>query len=178
MLLVSYVETAAYSRQFTKDHGVPPTSMSKVHHLRSVAGALIARDERFELGHDYLDYGRIEITDVDTGEVLVLRSDAAAQIDLGRNRLFDATRYIRSNARLLVFKFQPQGLDLAVAGARRLRGRRRLVATGEPVFIGTWGYDHQGPSGPTRDGRLFDQGAADAFNELGGVSDLGEEKGL
>lgn len=178
LLVTSYLETLAFSRQFASDHdGRPPTLMAKVHHLRSVVGAQVHSDDRYELGEEYVDYGRIAITEVETGDCYVLRSEAATAIEKNRNqlRLFDVPNYIHTAETLLVHRFHKKGVNLSVVGARRLPGRSHLEAIGDPTFVGTWPFAGAGGPGSAPLGKSFDQGLADPFTELGIVDELGEE---
>lgn len=170
-MLLAYNETAIGSRAFRDKWGQPPTLMAKVHDLLSIMQALLNQDDRYSLGQEYSEYGRVQLTDLATSETYVLRSDAAVSIERRQRQntaLFDSARYLKTDTTLLIHKFHETGLDLAVAGARHLEGKRHLEATGSPTHIGTWLL----ATPPTT--RPFDQGSDDAFDELGSMDNLGE----
>lgn len=170
LLVHAYLETAGFSRDFLEEYGQPPTMLTKVHFLRSVAQASVAQDDRFILGEPWAEFGRVLIEERDTKRRCVLRSDSAVQIESSKreNTLFDSSRYLRSEVELLVYNFHRDGLDLAIAGTRQEISRTRLEATGPPTYIGTWPFVSDDP-GP------FNQRDADAFNDVGKI-DLGEEE--
>lgn len=173
-MVSSYMDTAAYSKRFLSEHEYPPTAAAKAHHLRSVVQAEITHHGQFELSTAFIELGRVEFLDTATGETYLLRSDRALEIErtLGQNAaLFDTTDMISSEVRLLIYKFHLTGLDLSVAGTKRVGGSRRLVASGVPTYIGTWPYSLWDGGGP------FDQGAGDPFAELGGLEGFDEEGG-
>jgi hypothetical protein len=170
-LLTAYSETAIFSRDFKNRFGQPPTVMAKVHHLLSIVQARANRDDRYLLGSDYSEYGRVELTESSTGTIWLLRGSASVSIErhhLQEASLFDATHYIASDVQLLVHKFHDQGLDLSVAGTQYVEGKKRLTATGAPTFIGTWTFLD------TASDAQFDQGRNDSFEELGAMDELGE----
>jgi hypothetical protein len=164
------LETLTYSRGFTDEYGQPPTLASKVQHMRAVTQVMVGRDERFKLGQDYIEFGRVEITDNSSGKRYLLRSDGAVAIEESKRQdaLFPSAVYIKSDVTLLVYKFHREGLDLSVAGTVSRGGRTRLVASGAPTFVGTWPYSaaHEDAS--------FDQGIEDLFGDLGALDEYGE----
>jgi hypothetical protein len=171
-LVQGFLETAAHSRQLTEEYGVPPTTMAKRHHLRYVTQVAISHDERFRLGTDFSEFGKIQLTDVRDGNVYLFRSDSSNTIERARfnsNQLFEmAPQYIRSDVILLVYRFAPHGLELSVSGTKQQAGRKRLEASGDPDYVGIWTYDLGGSVPP------FDQEEENPFDELG---DLGEDEG-
>ena len=171
MLVPAYLDTAAYSRWFRDEYGTPPTQFDKIHHLRSFVGAKVTQHDRYTLGEAFHDYGRIEITDEETDQRFLLRSQGAVSIEQAKaqGRLFTAT-YLKSPVTLVVFQFGRTGLDLAIAGTRQLVGKQRLEPSGPPIPVGTWALalDAETP---------FEQGAGDAFDELGGMSIEKDETG-
>lgn len=171
MLVPAYLDTAAYSRWFRDEYGTPPTQFEKIHHLRSIVGAKVNQAERYDLGEAFTEYGRVEITDEETGHQFLLRSVGAVSVEQAKaqGRLFTTT-YLRSAVTLLVYRFHRDGLDLAIAGTRQLMGKQRLEPSGPPIPVGTWAL--------TLDtGTRFEQGAADAFGELGGLTVEKDETG-
>jgi len=172
ILIAAYLETASYSRRFRDEHDQPPTLLSKVHHMRSVAQATLNSSDRYDLGAMFVEFSRVEFEDGNTGRRYLLRSDGALAIERKmrqRETIFDAAMYLDSPVALLVYNFHKVGLDLSVAGTRQAVGSKRLEPTGTPTFIAMWPY----ANGDTPS--AFDQGKGDPFGELGGVEDLGEE---
>jgi hypothetical protein len=169
-LLRSYNEAAIASRAFKERHGQPPTMMEKAHHVLSVMQALVNNDDRYLLGSEYSEFGRVEVTETATGRVLLLRGSAAVSIERSRaqQELFDDTRYLDSPVLMLVRKFHETGLDLSIAGTRHIHGKTHLEATGKPAYLGTWLFAEASTT------TSFDQGYVDPFEELGAMDDLGE----
>lgn len=163
MLVPAYLDTASYSRQFREDHGTPPTQFAKIHHLRSIVGAKVNEADRYTLGSAYTEFGRVEITDEETDRQFLLRSVGAVSIEQAKaqGRLFTMT-YLMSAVTMLVYRFHRDGLDLAIAGTRQLVGKQRLEPSGPPTPVGTWALTLEPDDS-------FDQGARDAFGELGGL---------
>lgn len=152
--------------------------MAKVHHLRSVAQARLAQDERYELRPLYAEFGRVQCLDRETGAEFVLRSASAVRIETekgspGTTPLFNAEPFkILSPVRLLINEFTEDGLRLSEASSVvQGNGRTRLQLRGEVRFIGLWPYTTTGPRG-----NPFDQGARDTFGEVGrlAIDDEGE----
>jgi hypothetical protein len=177
-LLTAFGDVAAYSRQFTDDQGVPPTSMAKVHHLRSVVQARLTQDERYELRSSYAEFGRVQCLDHQTEVEFVVRSASAVRIETGKSahgtgELFDGGPFkVNSPVRLLIIEFTKEGLRLSQASAVRAEGRGRLDLSGEVQFLGLWPYTAAGPEGSP-----FDQGSRDAFGEVGDLDIDGEDEG-
>src|SRR5699024_2107903 len=117
------------------------------------------------------DFNRVEFTDLETGLVYRLKSDAARGIDQWANAptLFDSMKYIVAPAVMLIHRFTPNGLDLAVAGTKALPGSSRLVVTGDPTPIGSWPY------AADFGGALFDQAEEDWFDDLAGDEEEGQD---
>ncbi len=174
-LLSAYGETAIFASGFNRRYKQPASLMLKVHHLLSVVQSTLISDDRFGLGIEYSDFGRVEITDRGSGQIYLIRSSAAVSIERNRQQdpvLFDSATYQSSNVVLLVHRFHKQGLDLALAGARRAEGKKRLVPTGAPALIDTWPYL------PVTETSVFEQGPVDAFDELGSIEELGDDGAL
>lgn len=171
ILLQSYLGTATYSRSFNDEHQQPPTVAAKAHHLRSVAQALINQNNRLELDPEYAEFGRLAFVDHLTGQSFLVRSNAAVTIEGGvQARLFDLNPYLTSVVTLLVYRFQESGLDLSYSGTRQVRGRRRLVPSGAPEYVGTWPYTTSTPP-------PFDQGPGAAWDDLGALGHDVEDEG-
>lgn len=173
-LIAAYADTAAYSAVFAEEHaGHAPTTLAKAHHLRSVLQALVIEDDRYELGPEYAEFGRVKIIDVGSSSAYVLRSQGAVAAEgvKSAETLFAETFISRERLDdlLLVYAFTRAGLVLSVAGAVRI-GRHRLALSGEPTYLGTWAYDfNDGNDDP------FEQGATDAFRDLGDL-DINETR--
>lgn len=171
ILVQSYLDTASYSRQFKDDYDQPPTVAAKAHHLRSIAQSLVNKHDQLELSPEYVEFGKLEVTDSGTGRSFLVRSNGAVTIERGRqSALFDAARYIASPVTLVVYKFHQLGMDLSVTGTRQECSRRRLLASGLPIYVATWMFASSG--GPT-----FDQGGGDPFGDVGEVIDPDEGTG-
>ncbi|TQK73346.1 hypothetical protein [Nocardioides sp. SLBN-35] len=176
-LLASYDDTGSYSRQFSDEHGSPPSLMAKVHHMRSVIQARFVNDSNYELGSRYLDYGRVEFADLETGDRYLLKSSRAVAIETATARqqasLFPITNLIRpSDIKVVVYQFQRHGLNLSLAPAGT-RGRSEKVYVADaPVLIGTWAYQ-PADDDTAEQTKPFDQDARDTFGDLG---DLGHDE--
>ena len=176
ILVQSYLDTAVYSSMFKEERGDRPTTMAKVHHLRSVAQVLVRQHEGLELSDSYAEFGRVEVTDLKTSRKYLLRGDTSASIEQidRRNALFDASQYIQyqpSDVILAIYKFADEGLELSLAGTKRRSDRTHLEASGPASYVGSWPYTAVTPDTP------FDQEAIDPFEELGDL-DEGEEEAL
>lgn len=175
ILIPSYLETAGFSRAFRDGFGQPPTLATKVHYMRSIAQVMVTKDDRFTLGADFAEFGRVEIVDHATAIRYVLRSEGNTAIDRAKREgaLFDSTRYLASDVILLVYRFHRNGLDLFVAGSVYAEGKYRLHASGKPTYIATWSWTDDG-DGP--EGKTFDQGGPwNPFGDIGDIGDIGEE---
>jgi hypothetical protein len=164
----AYLATWAYSRSFRDDYSRPPTFLAKVHHMRSIVQIALLNDSRYELGEDFIEFGRIEFLDCETGRTYLLRSHSANSIEqvMLQRTFFDPNAYFKTPVVMLVYRFHRLGLDLAVAGTRHRPGRTHLEASSTPTLVATWSYS-------TSEGEPFDQQAdGNPFWELG---DLGQE---
>lgn len=178
--LDSYHETAIYSRQFLDDYRTPPTLLAKAHHLRSVLQAKLTHDDDFDLLPKFSEFGRVHFTD-GNGDELLLRSSSALLIERAseprpqQGELFEARSYVElSSARLLIYTFTPDGLQLSTCAARKLPKRARLLAFGPLTLHGIWPYAADaGDGGPG--GGIFSQDNPDDFGDIGDI-DLGDEE--
>lgn len=173
-LISGYNGTATYSREFRDEYGQPPTLMAKAHHLRSLVQAAVTQDDNFELGADFSEFGRVQLTSREWGWTSVLRGENAVAIERTRRAglLFDPLPYVQAGELLLIYAFGREGLALSLANTRRKGRRFRLELDGHPVSLGSWGYDYEG------DGTPFVQPATDPWAELGHDDlDLGGEGG-
>lgn len=170
-LLAAYSDTADYSRRFKDQHDdMPPSVMAKAHHMRSVAQALIGNDDWYRLSSQYAEFGRVLFTDVETGIKLLLRSSAAlrmenlqtvGQMDLG---ISVVPVFVKSPVRLVVYEFGKEGVDLSVVGTKQQATRKRLMAAGAPIHVGSWSY-----TSIVESEEKFDQAARDDFKEVGAL---------
>ena len=171
-LIHAYVDTANYSRDFFDDYSWPLTVMAKVHRMRSIIQAFVSQDDRFLLGNNFAEFGRVEIEDRLLGRHYLLRSESAVKIECFKRQqeaLFEWPRSVTSEVVLLVHKFHKQGLDLFLAGTQlAVGGRNRLEAMEVPRFVGTWTYEYGWPA-------PFDQREVEAFRDVGALDELGEE---
>lgn len=174
-LISAYHDAAAYSTWFMQRHGTPPNTMSKAHHLRCAAQVGFANDDRYKLQPSYLEFGRVAVADLVTGQALVLRSEGAlAAEDRSKQGSLLEDSYIQrvpAVELLVINAFTPTGLRLAVAGAVRTSRSNRIQPAGPPVPMGLWPYGSgDGPPGS------FDQGSPDPFVDLGDLDlELGDE---
>lgn len=175
-LVASYNETAIYSRQFRDDYETPPSLMAKVHHLRSIVQARLADDDRFEVAAPYAEYGRVEFTELTTGSKFLLRSAGALAVEKAKQpdqpALFAFSMFIKiSDVQLLVYEFGSDGLRLSLAAAAQRDGGKRLLASGEPLRVGSWPYapDEEQRTDP------FNQGIADPFGDVGDLDEGDDE---
>ena len=167
MIIAALHDTRSYTTGFSSEHGNPPTTMAKTHHLRSVVQALVIADDRYKLGGEYSEMGRVQILDYENGRTYQLRSALAIAVDRATraDTLFDSPSYIASPTVLLVYQMQPLGLDLSVAGAQHQPGRSRLEPTGPASYVDTWPYIASGSGS-------FDPGNRDMFDELGDIGEI------
>ena len=165
VLVQSYLETAVYSRQFTVSYKQPPTTMAKVHHLRAIAQARVAGHDQLRLCPEFVEYGKLQVVDLKTNRIYLVRSSAAVEIEDRRQMVLFPREMPETSVIMVIHKFQRDGLDLSVTGTREQPGRLRLVASGPATFIATWPY----ATGPTS--LPFDQGEEDPFWELGDIAE-------
>ena len=166
----AYLATWAYSSSFHDEYDQPPTLAAKVHHMRSIIQAGLQKSDRYALGADYAEFGRVLFTDGETDTVYLLRSGSAVSIEQEKRQgaLFDARRYLTSDVTMVVYRFHRDGLDLSITGTRHERKRTHLEASGAPTFVATWPY-------AAGDHPAFDQRAeSDPFGSLGAL-DIDEE---
>lgn len=171
IFIESYLDTATFSRMFKEEHDQPPTVLAKAHHFRSVVQAVLRRERRYDLSQDFMEFGRVEVTDHIAGRAYLLRSYSAIAVETAkrgqRETLFHDTDFTASDVTMLVYRFDKPGLDLSVAGTRRNGSKWRLQPVGVPVYVGTWPYHI--PTPPS-----FDQEEEDAFNDVGDIDIDGE----
>jgi hypothetical protein len=166
ILVRSYMSLLTENREFKERYDSPLTTMAKVHTQRTIAQCYIREDERYLLGSDYVEYGRVQLDDIAGGQTYLLRSMSASKIEGWQGSLF-GTRYLKSDVVLLIYSFKSDGLELSVSSSKQQRGRTRLVATGKPHYIGLWSYITPDATPP------FDQEEVDPWDELG---DLDEDQ--
>jgi hypothetical protein len=168
ILIKARADIAVYSAETIDRLGSPPTAMAKIHHMRSAAQALIYKDDRYLLCSEYSEFGSIQVTVVETGESVLLKSRSAITIESASKgpALFNVADYETSNIGLLVFSFGQEELELGTATARHLINRRHLSAADYPMHLGVWPY--------ILDETTFAQGEDDPFGDLGDLGDLGD----
>lgn len=167
----------SYSREFFVDYGQPPNLIAKAQHARSVLQATLNADERYDLGSDFAEFGRVEVFDRLLEHTFVLRSAGAVAVErvhqLRRYQLFSDVTYVDYMARpesLLIYGAVGHDLMLAVGDAESKRDSRRLELVGEPVEVG-----HSQLRVAATDGAdSFDQGKDDDFKDLDDDLGLGE----
>ncbi|AFS16442.1 hypothetical protein OEM_33030 [Mycobacterium intracellulare subsp. yongonense 05-1390] len=183
ILLAAYVGAAADARTFTAEWGSPPTRMDKSHRFRSIAQAQIAQSDQFALHQEYMESGRVQVTDMSTRDSYLIRSKAAIDIEEALSGaeqlvLFEPPRQNRSgHPKLLAYTFERGGMRLWACATKRMVNRQRLVPAGELDHVGFWPFAADSP--PDGGGDLkFDQGENDPFDDLGEDLDFGEADGL
>jgi hypothetical protein len=166
MLVGAYLDTASHNRAFMDDYGQPPTAMALAHHIRSIVQARVTQSTCYKLTPAYVEFGRVQVTDLNSRRTYLLRSLAALAVE---NRLRDYQREtlfpdltFDSDVVGLVYRFHAEGLDLAVAGTRHDGAKWRLRVLGVPTHIGTWPYVPYSPP-------PFDQDIEDPFTDIGSV---------
>ena len=168
--LGAIMTTADVSRYYTLEAGSPPSLMTKVHMFRSATQARLAADDRYELNPSYLEFGRIQFTDLEHGGEFLVKSPAAVLWESGTPRqteLFAATPFVKpSGIAALIYKFDRAGLELLLAPTTKAAGGRKIVTFGEPVSIGIWSHFVDEEAGTP-----FNQDVRDRFDDIG---DLGE----
>lgn len=175
-LIAGYLDTGTYSRQFRDDHESPPSLMAKVHHMRSVIQARFVGDADFDLSPSYADYGRVEFTELESGDRFLLKSAKAVAIESATREgpgLFPVANLIRpSDVQVVVYRFRLGGLELSIAPASTRGRSEKLHVAAEPVLVGVWPYEaadlHE-----DEDAKPFDQDARDTFGDIG---DLGHDE--
>jgi hypothetical protein len=183
ILVTAYLGAADGARSFTDEWGSPPTRMHKSHHLRSIAQARITQSDRFDLHPEYVEMGRVQVTDVKTGSSYLIRSKAAIDIEeaFGKPEQLTLFEVPRKNPigqpYLLAYSFERGGMRLWVCATKQLSNRSRLLPAGDLEYIGLWPFEGALPPGGGG-GIAFDQGKPDPFDDLGDDVDFGEAEGL
>jgi hypothetical protein len=162
IMVSSYLATSTYSRTFDDEWGSPPTTAAKAHHFRSVVQAQVTDGSRYELQREYVEFGRVQVTDTESARAYLIRSMSAVGIENARPQLGLFPIPTAYEVNMLVYQFEQAGMRLWRCGTTQAQGRRRLVPSGELLPMGFWPFDDFGPDGGT-----FDQGSIDPFPELG-----------
>jgi len=173
ILVSSWLATALYSHQFREEYDSPPTTIAKAHHFRSVVQARVNQGERYALHPEFMEFGRVQVTDTSLGANYLIRSMSAVSIEENFAKrdqigLFEVSRAFGIS--LLPYRFERTGMQLWVCGTKQARDSRRLIPAGELNHVGFWTYDDNldpGPGGP-----VFDQGDLDPWDELGDEPDI------
>lgn len=162
IMVSSYLATSVYSRNFGNEWGSPPTIVSKAHHFRSVVQAQVTGSARYQLGTAYMEFGRVQVADTESGRTYLIRSMPAVNIEDSRPQLGLFPIPAAYEVNMLVYQFEREGMRLWRCGTTQAEGRRRLIPAGELLEMGFWPFDDFGP-----DGSAFDQGGIDPFPDLG-----------
>ncbi|MEX0754925.1 MAG: hypothetical protein WD556_07385 [Actinomycetota bacterium] len=168
ILVRSYLDTGLESVRFKDRYGLPFSVALKAHFMRTVAQSNFLKHGRYRLGKEYAEFGRVQFEDTETEMIYLLKSSGAITVEAARQlRFFGRDEFDTSDVTLAIYKFTNEGLDLSVVEARRVPGRKKLVALDEPRKIGTWLFAPD-------DGAPFDQSYPDSFEELGDI-DMDDE---
>lgn len=187
LLVSGYLSAAADVRAFADEWGSPPTSMDKAHRYRSIVQAMVTSSDRYALHPEYMESGRVQVTDRSTDCQYLLRSMSAIQIEAAMRRsplqlvLFDAPPRVKKAATpdLLAYAFERTGMRLWSSPTKQATGQRRLVPATDLQFVGFWPYAKTTPpTPPTTTTETFDPGVDDPWNDLGNPDvDAGEAGG-
>jgi hypothetical protein len=168
ILVQSYLDTSVDSVSFKDKYGLPFSVALKAHHMRTIAQSQFLKHDRYRLGKEYAEFGRVQFEDTETGRNYLLKSAGAITVEAAHQlRLWVPNEFGESDITLAIYMFNSEGLELSVAEARRVPNGRKLVALGEPLKVGTWLFTPD-------DGEPFDQSYPDSFEELGDI-DMDEE---
>jgi hypothetical protein len=168
ILVQSYLDTSVDSLRFKDRYGLPFSVALKAQHMRTIAQSQFLKHDRYRLGKEYAEFGRVQFQDTETERIYLLKSAGAITVEAARQlRLFERDEFGDSDVTLAIYRFTREGLELCVAEARRVPSRRKLVALNEPQKIGMWLFAPD-------DGKPFDQSYPDSFEELGDI-DMDEE---
>jgi hypothetical protein len=162
IMMSGYLATADYSRKFKAEWEIPPTMLAKAHHLRSVVQAQIGDSERYELHKEYVEFGRVQVTDNEIRKTFLLRSKSAVSIEKSHSEwtLFDIKPKV--DVGLLIYRFDKPGLSMWQSATTHTNKSKRLIPSGEMQAISFWRFEDLPASS-----RTFDQGQIDAFDDLG-----------
>lgn len=180
MMLSAYVDTAADARLFAAEHGFPTTTLDKAHRFRSTVQAAVHRSDRYSLNPEYVESGRVQVTDDNSHWSCLIRSKSAMTIDAAVSPAMQLELFRVSAGdavslpSLLSYKFIPTGMSLWVCETKTVFGRKRLAPSGDLEYLGFWAFDEATPpDGEDGASTRFDQGTDDPFEDLGNP-DLGE----
>lgn len=184
LLMVSaYRSAAADARAFKTEWGLPPTRMDRSHRFRSIVQAQVGQSDRYYLHTEFMESGRVQVTDRDTRSSYLLRSKAALDIEAAlvcrpeQLALFEGLRRQPPGLpELLAYNFERNGMRLWSCQTKRLPDRRRLMPAGGLDFVGFWNFETVPPPPHGGDGGVFDQGSDDPFDDLGDL-DIDDESG-
>jgi hypothetical protein len=188
ILVTSYVAAAADARSFTAEWGSPPTKIDRVHRFRSIVQPRVTQSDRFYLHPEYMEAGRVQVSDRDSQLSYLIRSKSMIDIDEATEPaesrqlvLFEGPRpVVTTYPSMLAYLFDPTGMRLWVCPTKQEKpGRPRLVPAAQLDFVGYWRYD-DATTPPGGSGAGFDQGTPDPWSDLGNpdIDGLGEADGL
>ncbi|WP_349269127.1 hypothetical protein [Mycolicibacterium parafortuitum] len=166
-LVSSWMSTASFSQQFREEHDFPPSTAAKAHYFRSVVQARVTQGDRYELHPEFVEFGRVQVTDLATTQAYLLRSMSAVSIETARAarrqlELFAIPQVFDVN--LLVYQIEKEGMHLWRCGTTRAAGEKRLTRFGELHYIGFWPFDDFDGDGGEGG---FVQGPIDPWDDLG-----------
>lgn len=178
VMLAAYLAAADDAHAFMEEYGMPPTAMDKAHRFRSVVQALVAQSARYSLHPEYMELGRVQITDSVLAKSCLIRSKSAISIEdamaRGQMELFPAP--IPDLPFLLAYDFDRSGMKLWTCPTKRAPASKRLIPLQDLDFAGFWTFDSAAPRAG-RERIEFDQGLSDPFDDLGNP-DIDEAGGL
>ena len=170
IIVRSYLDTSDDGVRFKERYGLPFSVAQRSQHMRTIAQAYFLAHERYQLGTEYTEFGRVQFDDLDTGQKYLLKSARGVTVEAARQlRLWQSAEFQDSDVTLAIYRFNDEGLFLSVAKARRVPNRKQLVTLATPMEVGLWSFADSF-------GEPFDQRHADPFEELGDV-DLDAERG-
>lgn len=145
--------------------------MARVHDMRSAMISLVAADDSglVALGSEYLDFGKVDLTDVVTGRRYLLK----ARSTVNRSGVIEPTLFDLEDAvSVLLYSFENSNLVLEAApvALTRTGDRVRISLLGAIELLGKWPLN--GDSDDS--GTTFDQGSKDKFDDLGDIGETGD----
>ena len=182
LMVSAYGSTAVDARAFKSEYGMPPTRMDRSHRFRSIVQAQVGLSDRYVLHPEYMESGRVQVTDRETQRGYLIRSRAALDIEAALVRrpeqlaLFEGLRRQSTDLPdLLAYNFERSGMRLWSCATRKVPDGRRLVPAGGLDPVGFWTFDSVlPPPHGGGEGGVFDQGIDDPFDDLGDDLGFGE----
>ena len=153
--------------------GGPMTLMSRIQTVRSTMVSQLMRDSsgRLELSNDFVDFGKVEVVDLATRKVYLLRARSRRpKFEPFGEQLFELEEM---KHHVMLYGIEDRHLVMTSGPVSRLHVKSaapRLVLRDGLVEQGRWpliGATEPDPESSPRDG--FDQGAADDFDDLNNI---------